>query len=74
MKDIRASKVYKNMNAYDACAIAEGFAAETPTADQLQAAWQYIADTGLYHQLQGWYGRVIFNDLIPAGTILPPNQ
>lgn len=66
---IRSTDEYKTMTPYNACAIAEGFSGDTPTDAELAAAWQYIYDTRLYAQLQGWYGRVIFNDLIPAGLI-----
>lgn len=66
---IRDTDEYKNMNTYDACAIAEGFSETEPTQEQTAAAWQYIYDNQMYTWLQGWYGRVIFNDLIPAGMI-----
>ena len=65
---IRETEEYKNMNHYDACAFAEGFASEEPTREQLAASWQYIYDTGLYQTLQGWYGRNV-RDLLDAGLI-----
>lgn len=67
---IKDTAEYKAMTPYLACAIAEGFCeGEDATTEQRAAAWQYIYDTGLWRSLQGWYGRVIFNDLIPAGLI-----
>ena len=65
----RSTDEYKNMTQYDACAYAEGFSNDTPTDIQLAAAWQYIFDNQLWRSLQGWYGRVLFNNLIPAGMI-----
>lgn len=46
------------MTPYLACAIAEGFCeGEGATEEQQIEAWQYLHDTGLAYQLQGWYGR-----------------
>jgi hypothetical protein len=67
--NIRATDEYKSMTQYDACAYAEGFADKAPTDYTLAAAWQYIYDNQLWRSLQGWYGRVLFNELIPAGLI-----
>lgn len=48
------------MTPYIACSIAEGFCeGEDSTDDEKHDAWQYIEDTGLSCQLQGWYGRVL---------------
>ena len=55
------------MDAYTACSIAEGFDGEEHTEEELNEAWQYLIDTGLCWQLQGWYGRSARN-LIEAGT------
>ena len=57
MKNIRNTKSYKEMNSYNACAIAEGFYLGQPTKQDEIAAWQYIVDSGLTKVLQGWYGR-----------------
>jgi hypothetical protein len=47
--------------------IAEGI--ETPRSqDEFIAAWQYIYDSCLYTQLQGWYGRRI-QDMIREGIL-----
>lgn len=73
MKTIRDSKIYKQMTAYNACAIAEGFSGDEPTEEELNAAWQWLVDTGTCWNLQGWYGRSAMN-LIESGTILPPKE
>lgn len=47
--------------------IAEGI--ETPRSeDEFIQAWQYIYDSNLYLQLQGWYGRRI-QDMIREGIL-----
>jgi hypothetical protein len=48
----------KELTPYIACSIVEGFDGGTDASpeDQL-AAWQYLIDTGVVWQLQGWYGR-----------------
>ena len=66
---IRDSKPYKGMSHYTACSIAEGFCDGEPTQEELAAAWQYLHDTGLAYQLQGFYGRTA-SDLIESGLIL----
>jgi len=35
------------------------------------AAWQWVLDTGMYKQLQGFYGRTC-RDLLDVGMIDPP--
>lgn len=55
------------MNPTIAVMIAEGI--ETPrNDDEFIQAWQYIYDSGLYQQLQGWYGRRI-RDMIREGLL-----
>lgn len=54
------------MNAYRAVALAEGF--EEGTEEEVIEAWQYLVDTGLCWQLQGWFGRTA-SDLIEQGVI-----
>ena len=44
------------MNTYTAVGIAEGFI-EADSQEQVIEAWQYLIDTGLAWQLQGWFGR-----------------
>ncbi len=56
---------------YDASACVEGFDGEEHDQDTIISAWQYLLDTGLCWQLQGWYGRAA-NELIEAGYIIPP--
>ena len=55
------------MDNYTAVAIAEGFE-EAESAEQVIEAWQYLHDTGLAYQLQGWFGRQAQN-LIAQGVI-----
>lgn len=64
----RETELYKNLNHYDACAIAEGFDGEDHDEDEVLTAWQYIADTGLWRHLQGFYGRTV-SDLLDNGMI-----
>ena len=55
---------------YTACGIIEGFVDVPHNVDEYTAhvmAWQYLIDTGLVWQLQGFYGRTA-QDLIARGT------
>lgn len=58
------------MDTYTACSIAEGFSNKKHTEAEVHDAWQYLVDTGLAWQLQGWYGRNA-TDLIKNGLIKP---
>jgi hypothetical protein len=55
------------MDNYTATGLAEGFI-EADTEEQIIEAWQYLHDTGLAYQLQGWFGRTA-TDLIEQGII-----
>lgn len=46
----------RKMDNYLAVGIAEGFE-EAANDEEFIAAWQYLHDTGLAYQLQGWFGR-----------------
>ena len=54
------------MNDYMAVGLAEGFE-EGTTQEQIEA-WQYLHDTGLAYNLQGWFGRRA-QQLIQEGVI-----
>ena len=54
---------------YDAVGLAEGFV--EGTEEEVIEAWQYLVNTGLAWQLQGWFGRIA-SDLIDAGIINQP--
>lgn len=58
---------------YDAVAAAEGFDGIEHDEETLLSAWQYLIDTGLAWQLQGWFGRTAAN-LIDQGLCTRPTQ
>jgi hypothetical protein len=47
---------FSKMDTFTAVGIAEGFV-EAGSEEQVIEAWQYLIDTGLAWQLQGWFGR-----------------
>jgi len=55
------------MDKFTAVGIAEGFL-EPESEEQVIQAWQYLHDTGLAYQLQGFFGRQC-QALIEAGVI-----
>ena len=55
------------MNSFDAVGIAEGWI-EAESEEQVVEAWQYLVDSGLAWQLQGWFGRTA-RHLIDEGII-----
>jgi hypothetical protein len=55
------------MDNYTATGLAEGFI-EADNEEQIIEAWQYLHDTGLAYQLQGWFGRTA-TDLVEQGII-----
>ena len=57
------------MDNYTAVGIAEGFI-EADSEEQVLEAWQYLHDTRLGYQLQGFFGRTL-NQLINEGLINP---
>jgi len=54
------------MDNYTAVGIAEGFI-EPESDDQIIKAWQFLIDTGLAWQLQGFFGRTA-KQLIETGV------
>ena len=60
MKGLRETKLYKQMTPYLATAYAEGFCeGENATEKQQLIAWQWLHDTKLAYQLQGFFGRTV---------------
>ena len=57
-------------NPYDAVGIAEGWIPVDSPEDRLKAR-QYLIDSGMCWQLQGWFGRTAM-DLIERGLCRPP--
>ena len=60
------------MDKFQAIGIAEGFI-EYEKDDQYIQAWQFLIDTGLCWQLQGWFGREAAR-LISAGICNIPGR
>jgi hypothetical protein len=64
-----ATKNKTKMTPYLATAIAEGFCeGEGASREEQIEAWQFLHDTGLAYQLQGWFGRTA-RALIEEGVI-----
>ena len=57
------------MDNFQAVGIAEGFI-EADSEEQVLEAWQYLHDTKLGYQLQGFFGRTL-NQLLDEGLINP---
>lgn len=56
------------MDNYTATGIAEGWI-PCNDEDRVIEAWQYLHDTGLAYNLQGWFGRTA-TSLLQAGIII----
>lgn len=59
------------MDSYTATGLAEGFI-DADSEEQIVEAWQYLVDTGIAWQLQGWFGRTA-HSLIEQGVITNDN-
>ena len=55
------------MNNFTAIGLAEGFI-EADSEEQIIEAWQYLHDTKIGYQLQGFFGRTL-NQLLEEGII-----
>lgn len=66
---LRDTDAYKRCTAFSAASIAEGLAT-TDDETRFMAAWQYLHDTGLAYQLQGWFGRTA-QAYLRQGLIIP---
>lgn len=60
------------MDSYRATGLAEGWI-PSDDEDEIIEAWQYLHDTGLAYQLQGWFGRTA-QDLLNNGIITNNNE
>ena len=60
------------MDSYRATGLAEGWI-PSDNEDEIIEAWQYLHDTGLAYQLQGWFGRTA-QDLLSNGIITNNNE
>ena len=60
------------MDSYRATGLAEGWIT-TDDEDEIIEAWQYLHDTGLAYQLQGWFGRTA-QGLLNEGIITDNNE
>lgn len=58
------------LSSYDACATIEGFDGRESTEEEVIEAFQFLIDTGIVWQLQGFYGRNAAN-LIEQGVCTP---
>ena len=58
------------INSFNTVGIAEGFI-EAESEEQVIEAWQFLVDSGLAWQLQGWFGRTA-SQLIEQGVISAP--
>lgn len=74
MDNNRVFNETKELDAYTACAIAEGFCeGEGASANDQLKAWAYLIRTGQCWSLQGWFGRSA-NALIERGVISPEGE
>ena len=62
----------QKMDSYTAVGLAEGFI-EADSKDEVIEAWQYLVNTGLAWQLQGFFGRTA-ERLIEEGVIKAVNN
>jgi|TARA_R100000093_G_C1910649_1_gene62629 hypothetical protein len=62
----------QKMDNYTAVGLAEGFI-EADSKDEVIEAWQYLVNTGLAWQLQGFFGRTA-ERLIEEGVIKAVNN
>jgi len=60
------------MDSYTATGLAEGWI-PSDDEDEIIEAWQYLHDTSLAYQLQGWFGRTA-QDLLNNGIITNNNE
>lgn len=66
--NLRETEFYKRLTPFTACEILAYDDGVFHNENNILSAWQYIADTGLWRHLDGWFGETV-SRLIDEGKI-----